>query len=140
MAGWLARTISNLTRHPSAPSAEPLPPAELRETVEAAKRLLSEGNAADARVMLLRAATSNPDDADTLAQYGVAAHSVGDSADARAALARAVQIDPGHLIAQKGLAAACYALGDMQGLEVAARTAVRLAPRDREALTLFGQA
>jgi tetratricopeptide (TPR) repeat protein len=138
MTGWISRTLTRLSAPPPAPTVEPLPEAQLRQGVEAAKRTMTEGDFVGARAALREIVNSNPEDADALAYYGVAAHMAGDPADARLALARAVQINPDHFIAQKFLAVVCDALGDLQRLEAAARNALRLAPRDRDALNLYG--
>jgi Flp pilus assembly protein TadD len=138
MAAWLSRTIRRLTGDDAAPTAQPLPQAELRKAIDSAKKLLSEGNYVDALAMLGPVANSNPEDADALAYYGMAAFLAGDPAEARNALTRAVGIDPDHLTAYKGLVSACNALGNFHDLEIAARNALRLAPRDREVLNMYG--
>jgi Flp pilus assembly protein TadD len=138
MSGWLSRALTRISAAPA--PVQPLPEGQLRKAVEAAKRTMAQGGFASARSALRDLAASNPDDAEVLAHYGVAAYMAGDPADARVALVRAVQIDPNHLVGQKFLAAACDSLGDLQRMEVAANNALRLAPRDREALNVHGVA
>jgi len=140
MAGWLSRALTRFAAQAPSPSVQALAEAELRKAVESAKRTMTEGDFVAARAALRDLVTSNPDDADALAHYGVAAYMVGDAADARLALSRAVQIDPDHVIGHKYLAAAYNALGDLQRLEIAAKNALRVAPRDRDILNMYGVA
>jgi Tfp pilus assembly protein PilF len=140
MPSWISRAFAGAAERPTAPAAKPLTPAQLHAAVESAKRTMTQGDFPAARASLREVVLSNPDHADALAHYGVAAYMSGDPADARAPLMRAVQIDPDHLVAYKFLAGVFDALGDLQGSETAAQNAMRLAPRDREVLNMFGVA
>src|SRR5579864_7234784 len=140
MAGWISRTLTRLAAQPAPSPAEPLSDAELRKVLESGQRLISEGDYSAARATLRAAVLSNPYSADALVQYGVAAYLGGDPAEARGPLLQAVRIDPAHLLGQKFLAAVCNGLGDLEGLEVASANAIRLAPRDVEALNMYGVA
>src|SRR5690349_11006732 len=117
MASWISRALTRLAERPPAPVAAPLPPAEVHAAVESAKRAISQGDFPAARAILRDVVISNPDDADALAYYGMAAYRCGDLADARVALSRAVRIDPDHVLAQKYLAIVYNDLGDLQALE-----------------------
>lgn len=138
MVNWLSRTWTRITEQPPAEVATPLSPAELRAAIESAKKFLAEGDLDGARSLLAEVLSSNPDDANALAYYGVATYQAGGAEEARNALRRAVQIDPDHLVAYKCLVQACNALGDYYDLEIAALNALRLAPRDREVLVMYG--
>jgi tetratricopeptide (TPR) repeat protein len=139
MATWLSRTIKRLAGNETATSAEPpLPPAELREIAESARKLMAQGDHVDAQQVLVRAVNSNPDDAQVLALYGVASFQAGDPDEARKALTRAVRFNPDDLVASKFLVFACNALGDSYGVVIGALNALRLAPDDREVLNLHG--
>jgi tetratricopeptide (TPR) repeat protein len=140
MAGWLSRTLTRLSAQPPQSSPQLLSPFELRNSLEAAKRMIAEKDFVSARAALKTIAVSNPDDADVLTHYGIATYMVGDPADARGALARAVQIEPNLLLAYKYLVSVSNALGDLQLLEIAASNALRLAPSDHEVLNMYGLA
>jgi tetratricopeptide (TPR) repeat protein len=140
MASWISRTLTRLAAQPAPSPVEPLSDAELRKVLESGQRLMSEGDFSAARATLRAAVLSNPYSADALVQYGAAAYFGGDPAEARLPLLQAVRIDPEHLLGQKLLAAVCNGLGDLEGLEVASAHAIRLAPRDVEALNMYGVA
>ena len=140
MASWISRTLTRLAAQPAPPPVEPLSEAELRKVLDSGQRLISEGDFTEARAILRTAVLSNPYSADVLAQYGAAAYLGGDPAEAKLPLLQAVRIDPEHLLGQKLLAAVCNALGDFEGLEIASAEAIRLAPRDVEALNMYGVA
>jgi tetratricopeptide (TPR) repeat protein len=140
MASWISRTLTRLGAQPAPTPDEPLSDAELRTVLESGQRLISEGDFSAARATLRAAVLSNPYNADILVQYAAAAYLGGDPAEARLPLLQAVRINPEHLLGQKFLAAVCNAVGDLGGLEVASASAIRLAPRDVEALNMYGVA
>jgi len=121
MADWLSRALTRFAAQPAPPSVQPLPEAELRKAVESAKRTMTEGDFAAARAALREVATSNPDDADALAHYGVAAY-MRVTGRCAGRLSRAVQIDPDHVIGHKYLAASYNALGICSDLKSRPRT------------------